>query len=409
MARYQYQARDGRGELANGVVQAASLEEASKMLRAEGKFIVRLAAARDGVESETPGTFNPAHDRRVKRAEVILFTHQMAVMVETGVPISDALNSCAEQAANESFRAVLRDVAEHVQAGGDFSGALRRHPSVFPNVMVSLVKASEMSGTLGPMLDRISKYMAKDAQSLRQARGALMYPAFMATMAAGVTIFLLAFVLPKFTKIYATKNAVLPAPTRFLMAVSSGLVDFWYVWIALIVAAVVGVILARRVPAGRRLIDFIKLRSPVIGPIFLQLYISRATRTMGTMLNAGVSMLDMISIVRQVTQNVFFDDLWDDVDQRLRQGSQLSDPLFASPLMPKSISQMVYSGEKSGRLGQVLGRVAEYTEAEFDQTVKTATQFIEPVIIAVMGAVIGFVAISLLLPIFSVGRVMAGQ
>jgi len=161
-------------------------------------------------------------------------------------------------------------------------------------------------------------------------------------------------------------------------------------------------------PGGRRIVDWMKLNLPVAKGLFLQLYLSRATRTMGTMITAGVTMLDMIDITRQVTTNSYFDDLWDKVDEWLREGSQLSEPLFNSPLIPRSISQMIYSGEKSGQLGKVLARVADFTETQFDQSVKNTTQFIEPLMIGIMGTIIGFVAISLLLPIFSVGNVVAG-
>jgi type IV pilus assembly protein PilC len=230
----------------------------------------------------------------------------------------------------------------------------------------------------------------------------------MLVMAVSVTIFLLAFVLPKFAGIYASRGAALPAPTRLLLAISEGLIGYWYLWTLL--AIVVGgvVMMLPRVDAGRRFLDYLKLNVPLAKQLFTQLYITRATRTMGTMIAAGVTMLDMIDIVKQVTNNIYYQDLWDEVDDRLRQGSQLSDPLFASPLFPRTIAQMIYSGEKSGQLGKVLARISDFTEAEFDQTVKNTTQFIEPLMVGVMGTIIGFIAISLLLPIFSVGNVVAG-
>lgn len=408
MGRFLYQARTGQGELSSGALTAATLEEAGKMLRAEGKFVVKLTPTKDQ-EAPTQSASSVSLARRIKRSEVIVFAHQMAVMIDTGVPLSESLNICAEQSPNEALRTVLRDVADRVQAGGEFSAALRQYPGVFPSIMISLIRASEVSGTMGAMLERISKYLTREQQTMRQVRGALIYPCFMLVVAIGVTLFLLAFVLPKFAKIYESKNAVLPAPTRVLLAVSHGLLDYWYVWIGLIIASIVTVALMRRTPNGRRVFDYLKLHVPVMKHLFAQMYLSRATRTMGTMLASGVSMLDMIVIVREVTNNAFYGDLWDEVDQRLRQGSQLSAPLFSSPLIPKAIAQMVFSGEKSGRLGQVMIKVAEFTEEEFEQAIRTTTQFIEPAIIGFMGGLIGFVAISLLLPIFSVGRVMSGN
>jgi type IV pilus assembly protein PilC len=407
MAKFSYQARDGGGDLATGIVNAATMEEAAKSLRAEGKYIVKIVPAAKADDDDAT-VVAASRSKRVKRKEVIFFAHQLAVMIETGVPLTDALESTRDQAANPHFKAVLNDVTAHVEAGGDFSSALAKYPRVFPNAMVSLIRASEISGTMAQMLDRLSGYLTKEEQTARQVKGALMYPIFMLVMAVSVTIFLLAFVLPKFAGIYASRGAALPAPTRLLLAISEGLIGYWYLWTLL--AIVVGgvVMMLPRVDAGRRFLDYLKLNVPLAKQLFTQLYITRATRTMGTMIAAGVTMLDMIDIVKQVTNNIYYQDLWDEVDDRLRQGSQLSDPLFASPLFPRTIAQMIYSGEKSGQLGKVLARISDFTEAEFDQTVKNTTQFIEPLMVGVMGTIIGFIAISLLLPIFSVGNVVAG-
>lgn len=410
MARYTYQARTSHGELTSGSVQAATLDEAGRIVRGEGKFIVKLGLApADAPGGEDGAASRPRTGGKIKRAEVIFFTHQMSVMIQTGVPLSEALDCAAQQAGNPAFRAVLEDVAGIVQGGGEFSVALRKHPRVFPNVMTSLIRASEISGTMGVMLERISGYLTKEQATAKHIKSALMYPCFMMTMAVGVTIFLLAFVLPKFAKIYDSRGAALPAPTRLLLAISHGLVAYWWLWLGGAIFLGVGGYFFAKSPVGRRSFDYLKLHAPVFKHLFTGLYVSRACRTMGTMTAAGVSMLDMIGIVKEVTNNVYYHDLWDKVDERLRQGSQLSETLFSSPLIPRSVGQMIFSGEKSGRLAIVLSKVAEFTEEEFDRAVKTTTQFIEPVMVATMGLIIGFVAISLLLPIFSVGKVVAGK
>jgi len=407
MARYQYQARDGSGALAGGVLVAPNAEEAGKLLRAEGKYIVSIAEAAD-TEGDDTGLTLEQHGRRVRRQDVIFFAHQMAIMIETGVPISEALESIVDQANNASFKAVMRDIATQVQSGQEFSKALARYPRVFPTVMTSLIRAAEVSGTLGQMLERISEYMGKEMRTSKAIKGAMMYPLFMVLMTVGVTIFLLAFVLPKFSSIYSAKGQALPAPTRVLMALSSGLINYWQWWLAGAVGFVVGTIWFAKTVTGRRFFDRCKLSLPLFRNLFTQLYVTRSCRTLGTMVNAGVPMLDSIDITKQVANNVYFEELWSQVDDSLRQGTQLSDPLFRSPLMPRSVVQMIRSGEKAGRLGQVLGRIAEFTEEEFDRCVKQMTQFIEPAMIVIMGSLIGFVAISLLLPIFSVGKVASG-
>lgn len=339
---------------------------------------------------------------------MITFAHQLAVMVDTGVSISEALSCCAEQSESAGFKRVLEDVADEVRGGRELSAALSAHPRVFPSVMVSLVRASELSGTMGKMLDRISTYMAKEQITARKIRGALTYPAIMISAVLIITTGLLLFVLPRFASIYATRGATLPTPTRLLLGLSESLQTAWWAYLLGLAVLVALVVAGFTTQAGRRIVDLIKLDAPVVGGLFRKLYITRAMRTFGTMVEAGVPILEMIPIVRAVTHNHRFDALWEEVDQRLREGSQLSSPLFASELIPRSVSQMVYAGEKSGRLSDVMHKVAEYTEEEFDEQVKQATAYIEPAMVVTLGVIIGFVAIALLLPIFQVGQVASG-
>ena len=407
MAKFKYKARDGRGELITGVLSAGSAEEAGRMLRADGKFIVKIEATKDAP------AFNPDEQAvtggKIKRHEVITFAHQLAVMVDTGVPISEALECVGQQSENPAFRAVIKDISDQVQAGNDLSGALRAHPKVFPPVMTSLIRASEVSGTMGRMLERISTYLSKEMQTAKKIRGALTYPAFMLLMVIGVTSFLLVYVLPNFAGIYQSRGTSLPAPTQLLLTLSDSLTGQWHLWVGGIMMSVAGIYFAQGTEAGRRAIDYLKLNIPIIGPLFNKLYLTRGCRTMGTMVAAGVPVLDMIDIVKEVTNNSLYVELWNDADTRLREGSQLSDTLFDSPLIPRSVAQMVYSGERSGRIGDVMERIAEYTESDFDEQIKTTTGMIEPLMTAAMGLIIGFVAIALLLPIFSVGKVVSGQ
>ncbi len=415
MSRFNYKVRSGNGELITGVVNAASLEEAGAILRGEGKFVVDLSPAREGAaatsRSSTSSTSsgNAVHGKRmrIRRDDVITFAHQMAVMIDTGVPMSESLHCVADQCINLNFRDVLTDVAERVNAGSDFSTALNQHPKIFPPVMISLMKASEASGTMGQMLDRVSSYLAREQAIIKKVRGALIYPCFMFLMLVGVTVFLLTFVLPKFAAIYQTRDSALPLPTQILMTISNTMVLHWPWVVGAVVAVVAGFFVFRGTAAGQRSLDYAKLHVPLLGPLFNKLYISRATRTMGTMIAAGVPILDMVTISRAVTANHFYEKLWDDVTDKLKHGSQLSDGLFASPLVPRSVSQMVYSGEKSGRLAPVMEKIADFTESDFEQQVKTVTQFIEPAMVAAMGLIVGFVAVALLLPIFTIGRIMA--
>ncbi|MEM9415541.1 MAG: type II secretion system F family protein [Planctomycetota bacterium] len=405
MPQFTYKARDNQGEVITGTLDAATAEEAGNRLRSQGRFIVALSETQDGHDDWQPKTGR----QRVKKKDVITFAHQLSVMIDTGVPISEALQCCAEQSDCAGFRTVLQDVADRVESGSDLSSAMQHHPKIFPTVMCSLIKASELSGTMGTMLDRISKYMSKEANTLRKVKGALTYPAVMISFVILITIGLLVFVLPRFATIYEGRGAALPAPTRLLLGISNSVNGFWWVYVLAAAGLAALVVAGFTTKAGRNVTDYLKLNVPVVGPLFRKLYVTRSTRTMGTMIDAGVPILDMIPITKDVTKNRYYDAFWEGVDQRLRTGSQLSEPFFhGGDLMPRSVAQMIAAGEKAGRLGEVLHKVAAYTEEEFDEQVKNATKFIEPAMVVTMGSIIGFVAIALLLPIFQVSTVVAG-
>jgi type IV pilus assembly protein PilC len=274
--------------------------------------------------------------------------------------------------------------------------------------MISLVQASEASGTLGRMLERVTTYMTKEMQAVKKVRGAMIYPAIMMAMVVAVTVFLLTFVMPRLAEVYQAKGAALPLPTQMLLTMSYSLTHFWYAWVIGLVAVVAGGWFGLRSDGGRRLLDYLKLHTPVVGPMFQKLYVNRSCRVMGMMIAAGVPILDIIELVRRVSQNYYYEQIWDGVAAKLESGAQVSEQLFKSPLFPRFVAQMIASGEKSGRLGHVLDRVAEVTEQAFDDQVKTTTQLIEPTLILVMGGIIGFMALAMLLPIFSVSRVMGG-
>ena len=435
MAQFQYKARDGKGRLNEGTVAAPSASQAGAILRGQGMFVIAVQEAvgkaakaarsvaapkpahapstRPAVKSIDKGVdddnWEPSVGRqKIRRQDVITFAHQLAVMVDTGVSISEALSCCADQSESEGFKKVLEEVADEVRGGRELSAALAMHEKVFPSVMVSLVRASEMSGTMGKMLDRISKYMAKEAVTTRKIKSALTYPAIMISAVLIITAGLLLFVLPRFASIYSNRGAALPAPTQMLMSLSDSVQNYWWAYL-LFFAGLIGTgVLGFTTEAGRRVVDHLKLNTPIIGGLFRKLYVTRSMRTLGTMLEAGVPILDMIPIARSVTNNSQFNEFWDEVDSRLRNGSQLSAPFFSSELIPRSVAQMVFAGEKSGRLGDVMHKVAEYTEEEFDEQVKQATAYIEPAMVVTLGAIIGFVAIALLLPIFQVSKVASG-
>lgn len=406
MPRFEYQVRDHAGEIHTGVLMADSQADASSVLRDAGKFVVKIQKAKKYLsESDANAPIKTAVKN--KQAQLVGFCHQLAVMIETGVPIAEALECIADQTEDPGFKGIVQDIAAQVQAGNELSATLERYPKIFPRIVVALIRASEASGTMGSMLERCCTYLEKQRRITRKIRGALTYPAIMISLTVVITIGLLAFVLPRFAGIYGGKGAALPGPTRMLMFLSEQVTTHYIAYGLGSVGLAVGLYFFSRSQTGAGLLDTLKLQGPVIGSLFRKLYISRAFSTFGTLLAAGVPILDCISIVREVTPNKHYSKLWDDVDHNLRQGGQLSEALFETELIPRGVTQMVLSGEKSGKISQVFDKIADYTEQEFDERVKAVTQLIEPVMTIVMGAIIGFVAIALLLPIFSVGRAVS--
>lgn len=414
VSRFSYQARDQRGQVVAGFVSAASLAEASKMLRAEGKYIVDIKPAKGGaattatVETSEVGISPESVGKRtrIRREELINFTMQISVMVDTGVPLSDALHALAEQAFSETCVAVLKSIDQDVTGGKDFSSTLEKFPRIFPRYYVSLVRASEVSGTMGPMLRKLAEYLVSQRETTKKVTGALIYPGFMFVMSVSVTIFLLTAVLPKFTAIFASRKAALPMPTQVLMAISHSLLGYWYLWLVGLGLLLAGIFLLLKTERGRRWADYIKLRVPIFGGMFHKLYLSRSLSTMGTMITSGVQVLDCLTIVKDVAGNHYYQLLWEEVRTKVQNGSQLSDPLLKSTLVPKSVSQMIMSGEKTGELPNVLNRISAYMEEDLRTAIKTSTQFIEPVMIGFMGIMIGGVAIAMLMPILTISKVM---
>jgi type IV pilus assembly protein PilC len=365
-----------------------------------------VAAAQRRFEAERESADEPGalFPRRIRKYDLIYVTNQLAIMAETGITLSTALAGMAEQEQHPTLRSLLLDLKRSVESGDDFSTALARHPKVFDKTYVSLVKASEASGQLGQMLDRISHYLRKEVETRGKVRAAMAYPGVMMVVATAVTIFLLTYILPKFTPIFQSRGKTLPASTRFMMCASDLMLHFWYLWLAGAVGLVAGFIYGKRTPTGRQVWDWIKINTPVVGGMFRKVAISRSIRTLGTMLASGVSMLDAIRLSGDVTGNYFYEKLWQRVLDEVTSGKQICESLRGDPLFPPTLVQMIASGEETGKLDEVLERVSVYYDQEVETALKTATSLIEPLMITAMGFVVGGIGLSLLMPIFSLSR-----
>lgn len=391
---YQYKARDPLGRLHQGAIEAATEADALQLLTRDGFQGVELA---EGDEDDIP----PLFPRRVSRTDLLYATNQMAVMVDTGITLSAALQGILEQEQNPTLKRVLQDLKRAVEGGEDFSTALARHPKYFDQTYVALIRASEATGTLGPMLERITGYLRKEIETRGKVRAAMAYPTVMLVLATGVTIFLLTFVMPKFTPLFSRKGIQLPAMTRVMMAVSEAMLNYWYLWIAAAAALVLGFVLGKRTGPGRQAWDWLRIHLPLLGPMNRKVTISRSIRTLGTMISSGIPMLEALHLSSAVSGNFHYEALWKMVAEKVTGGSQVCEALAGSPLFPPMLVQMIAAGEQTGRLGPVLERVSNYYDQEVETSLKSVTSLIEPLMITVMGGVVGSIGMSLLLPIFS--------
>ena len=365
----------------------------------------------DSVQWSEAGMPN-LHKAKVKPTELILFTTQLAVMLDSGVVLSDALDAIAEQSEYGTFKMIIMDVAEMVKNGENFSMALEEYPKVFNSMFVSMVRASEASGRMVEMLTVLSSYLNFELETRKSIKGALTYPFIMAMMAVAATGTLMFFVLPRFMRIYEARGASLPKITQVLVGFSHILGNFELMTMILtgLIVGSVGFYYWAGTLSGRRAIDFLKIRTPVVGTMFIDMVVTRSMRIMATMINTGVNLLDAIRIVQGSCANYYFQQLWMGADAKIRDGYQLSESIVISPgseLIAPGIIQMLRAGEKSGKLGEVCDKISVFYEKKLEASIRSVMSLIEPLMITILGSIIGTVAIALLLPVFKISTVIA--
>ena len=406
---YRFQARNERGELVAGVLQADSVAGAAALLRARGDHVVQLVPMVAAGEDFRAVLKKLNYASGPSQKDILDFTTQLAVMIRAGISIRAALEGISDQVQNQKFRKILLQIKTDVESGKQFSEAIARHPKLFGPLYVNMVKASEMSGSFPRMLDRIATYLTQEIETRKMVIGASIYPGIIAAMAISTTIFLLTFVLPRFAGVFKGKEDALPGPTKFLMALSTFMVEWWWVLLAVAVAAIVGLIVFIRTELGGSWWDRFKISAPLIKRMFRALYISRSLQTMGELLNAGVPMLDTIAITGDVSGNRHYKRLWRSVYGAVKQGKKVQTQLSRSPLLPRSVIQMISAGEESGKLGEVLDEISVFYANALKDAIKTVTSMIEPIMIVVMGSVVGFIAMAVILPIFKMSSLVSGR
>ena len=408
MPHYRYQARHSSGQLQAGTLAAENAGAAAAILRNQGHHVLQLIPVQQTsaqIGNKLWAALN--YSSGPSQKDILDFTTQLAVMIRAGISLRAALDGIADQITNPKFRKILLAIKMDVESGKQFSEAIAKYPKLFGPLYVNMVRASEMSGSFSRMLDRIAGYVAQQLETRKMVIGASIYPGIIATMAIAVTVFLLIFVLPKFATVFQGKEDALPWPTTFLLALSDWTVKYWWTVLLGAAGAITGFLAFIRTQVGRYWWDKTKLTVPLFKRMFRALYISRSLQTMGELLNAGVPMLDTLAITGDVTGNLLYKKMWRGVYAAVKQGKKIQTQLNKSTLLPRSVIQMLAAGEESGRLAEVLDEISVFYSKALRDAIKAVTSIIEPIMIILMGSVVGFIAMAIILPIFKMSSLVS--
>jgi type IV pilus assembly protein PilC len=404
MAEFAWEARGRTGEVRKGVMEAENEAAVQNRLRAQQLSPTRVRRKGFELKNITIGSGVDAKD-------LVKFTRQFATMIDAGLPLVQCLDILATQEPNKIFQAALRDIKNTVEQGSTFSDALRRHPRIFDELFVNLVQAGEVGGILDTILNRLAVYIEKRVKLMRQVKGALTYPTAVIIILIIVIFVLMTFVIPAFEGMFAEFGAkdALPTLTKIVLGVSRAFVT----WLPLTIPAFIGASVAGyyvyKTPKGKRAAHRLLLKVPIIGPVMQKVAVARFARTLGTLLASGVPILDALDIVAKTAGNVIVEEGLVYARARISEGKNMAEPLGEISVFPGMVVQMVAVGEQTGALDTMLGKIADFYEEEVDVAVAALTSLLEPILMVVVGAVVGVVLVSMYLPIFSLAGNIKGE
>jgi len=389
MASFMYTARDAKGELKSATVEATSREEAISQLKKQRLNVIKI----DEAAKKKKGG-------KVSMRDIVIFTRQFSTMINAGLPLVQAMGILAEQSENPNLREITKQVVFDVESGNTVADALRKHPTAFSELYVNMVAAGEAGGILDTILMRLAIFMEKNDALVRKVKGAMIYPGVIMTVAGGAIIVLLVFVIPTFQRMFAEAGIPLPLPTRIVIAMSAGLQSYWWA-IGLGIAGLV--VMVKKYYAtqdGKLVIDRLMLKAPVLGDVLRKSAVSRFTRTLGTLIGSGVSILDGLEITAKTSGNRVIQDAIMESRASIAGGETISAPLKKSQVFPAMVISMINVGEQTGGLDEMLTKIADFYDEEVDAAVSGLLSLMEPVMIVFLGVVVGDMVVAMYLPIF---------
>lgn len=407
--KFKFEAKDAAGKVVRGSVSAATQAEVVADLRRRNLTPMEVSKA-GGLGALFGGgkAKRKATKSSVQKGELEVFTRQLATMLGAGIPMLESLEILADQAESPGFAFCLGRVVEDIRAGSDLSKALESHPRVFSNIYVSMIRAGEVSGQLDTILQRLAEYLEAAAHLRAEIKSAMTYPVISLFLVFGIAAFLMIGIVPSFGPVFESLEVELPGLTVFIMQIAFFMRDYWYLLFGGMFGAFLAVRYAVKTPKGALVRDQLMLRVPVFGPLFKKVALSRFARTFSTLVKSGVPILGAMEIVSATSGNLVISGIVDAARDSVRNGESLSEPFTRSAIFPPMVTKMMGIGERSGALDALLEKIAEFYDQQVEAEVKGLTSMIEPIMIAVMGVIVGGIVLAVFLPIFKLQEKLAG-
>ncbi len=400
--KFHYQARNSEGAVKQGVVVADDQQKAEQLLTDNGLLILDIALEQENILER----LNP-FDKFISGKEIVLFSRQLSTLIGARVPLLQSLRILESQLTSKRLTLVTRDLVASIENGESLSLALSKHPTVFGNVYVSLVKSGEVSGTLNRSLTYLADQLEKDYALKSKVRSALTYPAFIISTLLLVALLMFKFVLPNLTSVLIEQGGELPAVSKGIIAITKFINVYWWLVIVGLGAGIIGLRFYINTPNGRYVWDKIKIKLPIISGIFQRIYLARFSRNLSTLVAGGIPIIQALQIIAEVINNVIYRDILIKAAEQLANGRSISDSLKGYPEFPPIVTQMVHVGEETAQLDEILGKLASFYEKEVDDKVAILTTLLEPVIMIILGVGVGALIAGVLLPIYNLASTIS--
>lgn len=407
MSVYEYVALDEKGRQRKGFIDATGVAAVRQKLREEGVYPVEINQAVQKKNPVLSGIFDISLWQKVSAKEISIFTRQLSTLLGAGIPLVPSFSVLLAQTKNPLLRKILAQIRGDLNEGKSLTASMENFPRVFPPFYINMVKAGEASGTINLVLERLAEFSENQQVLMNKIRSALAYPIIMLLVGSLVIFLLMTFVVPKITGIFTDMKQTLPLITIILITVSNFLKSFWWLIFLLILAGIATFkYFTAGTQAGRRFWDSVRLKAPVLGSVNLKIAIARFSRTLATLLQSGVPLLAAMDIVRNVVNNIFIGETISKAAKEVEEGQGLAGPLTQSGIFPPMVTEMIAVGEQSGSLEKMLNRIATTYETEAQSDIMVMTSLLEPIMILLMGLIVGFIVFSILLPIFEMNQLV---